>query len=500
MISRKEIKAYANQSPRFDDMICSLPAAPKIPKAMVGETRKVIAIARKFNEAVVRPHALELDRRMHENPDYLPWDLVEKINDWGLYTLWIPKIFGGQGYNMPSMCYFVEEIASSCLAIANLIGVHYLGVCTLTSTWNMRLINHVCREVKLGEKNHTPCLVSLAITEPNAGTDVEETDLIDKGNITCHAEKVPGGYKLNGTKIFISNGHLSTWHMVIAYSDLNKPADKAVVLAVKTGTPGFSFGRKERKMGQKACPASELIFKDCFVADEFVCLDPEQVTANRRPPREIYMQMIDYVVSATRAGVGAFATGAARGAFETALKFASETVVAGKPLIHHEWAQCRLSEMYKNVAMSRLTYVETNYANGLYGAFRELQKKPMYYYYKMMPAIWLDKLIPPLMNKPAMTRLFRKQKMDGQTDEEIHRTSGWASLSKFGATDLGVKNCQMALEMMGEAGLRHDRGAEKILRDAKLLQIYEGTNQLNRLNLFKCLIAGDYPPVTVFDE
>jgi alkylation response protein AidB-like acyl-CoA dehydrogenase len=398
------------------------------------------------------------------------------------------------------MCYFIEEIASSCLAIANLIGVHYLGVCTLTSTWNMRLINHICREVRLGEKNHTPCLVSLAITEPGAGTDVEEMDLIDKGNITCHAEKVPGGYKINGTKVFISNGHLSTWHMVVAYGDLKKPADHTVVLAVKNGTPGFSFGRKEHKLGQKACPASELIFKDCFVPDEFVCLDPGQVAANRRSPREVAMQMIDYVVSATRAGVGAFGTGAARGAFDAALKFASETNVSGKPLINHEWAQSMLAEMYKNVAMSRLTYVETNYANGLYGAFQDLQKKPMYYYYRLMPSKWLDKMVPPLLNKPSMTRLFRKQKIDGQTDDEIHRTSGWASLSKFGATDLGVRNCHMALEMMGEAGLRHDRGAEKILRDAKLLQIYEGTNQLNRLNLFKCLIAGDFPEALVFDE
>jgi alkylation response protein AidB-like acyl-CoA dehydrogenase len=99
-----------------------------------------------------------------------------------------------------------------------------------------------------------------------------------------------------------------------------------------------------------------------------------------------------------------------------------------------------------------------------------------------------------------MTKLFRKKQMDGQTDDEMHRTSGWGSLAKFSATDIGMRNCHMALEMMGQAGLRHDRGAEKILRDAKLLQIYEGTNQLNRLNLFKCLIAGDIPQAVVFDE
>jgi alkylation response protein AidB-like acyl-CoA dehydrogenase len=500
MVSGKEIKFFSNMSPAFEDMICSLPAAPKLPKAMVKETKKVIAIARKFNQEVIRPYTLELDLKLHENPDYLPWDFVEKANEWGLYTMWIPKIFGGKGYNMPSMSYFVEEIATECLAMANLIGVHYLGFCTLTSTWNMRLINELSRHVVNGEKTHTPCLISLAITEPGAGTDVEEIDLVDKGNITCHAEKVEGGYKINGTKVFISNGHISTWHIVIAYSDLKKPSDNTVVLAVKTGDKGFLFGRKERKMGQKGCPASELIFKDCFVPDRYVCLEPLQVLRNKRSARDISMQLIDYVVSATRAGVGAFGTGAARGAFNAALKFAAETKVGGKLLINHEWAQCMLAEMYKNVSMARLTYVETNYANGLYGAFRELQKKPMYYYYKLMPAKMFDKMMPKLLNKPFMTKLFRKIQMDGQSNEEIHRTSGWASLSKFSATDLGIKNCHMALQMMGQTGLRHSNGVEKILRDAKLLQIYEGTNQLNRLNLFKCLIAGDCPQAVVFDE
>ena len=500
MISRKEVNAYSNMSPKFDDMTCSLAAAPKLPKGMVKETKKVIAIARKFNQEVIRPYTLELDLKMHENQDYLSWNFVEKANEWGFYTMWIPKIFGGKGYNMPSMAYFLEEIASVCLSMANLIGVHYLGVATLSATWNMRLVNQLCRDVVNGEKNHTPCLISLAITEPGAGTDVEELDLIDKGNITCHAQKVPGGYNINGTKVFISNGHLSAWHFVIAYSDLKKPSENILVLAIKTGTKGFSFGRKEHKMGQKGCPASELIFKDCFVPDELVCIDPQQMTGFKRTGRDSAMQMLHYVLAASRAGVGAFGTGAARGAYEAALKFASETHVAGQLLINHEWSQCMLAEMYKNITLARLAYVETNYANGIYGSFREMQKKPMYYYYKIMPAKWLEKMFSSMMDKPMMTKMFRKKQIDGQTDNEMHLTSGLGSLAKFCGTDIGIKNCHMALEMMGQAGLRHDRGAEKIFRDAKLLQIYEGTNQLNRLNLFKCLIAGDYPQAVVFDE
>ncbi|MCU0599473.1 MAG: acyl-CoA/acyl-ACP dehydrogenase [Desulfobacterales bacterium] len=499
MISRKEIKSLINMSPKFDDMVNSLQSAPKLPKAMVKETQKVIAIARKFNREVVRPSVLGLDLKMHENPNYLPWEFVEKANEWGFYTMWIPKMFGGQGYNQPSMAYFAEEIASECLAMANLIGVHYLGMASLSATFNTRMINKIAREVAAGEKNQTPCLISLAITEPGAGTDVEEVDLLDKGNITCHAEKVPGGYKVNGTKVFISNGHLSAWHIVIAYSDLKKPSENTVTFAVKTGAQGFSFGRKENKMGQKGCPASELIFKDCFIPDENVCLTPREMENFKRGNKASAMQMIHYVVSVTRAGVGAFGAGAARGAYEKALKFASETKVNGKLLINHEWAQCMLAEMYKNIALARLSYVETNYANGIYGFYKNLQSKPAYYYNKVVPSKWFDRFSS-MMDKPFMTNLFRKRQMDGQTDEEINRTSGWGSLSKFAATDMGIKNCRMALDLMGQAGLRHDRGVEKIYRDAKLLQIYEGTNQLNRLNLFNCLIAKDHPQAVVFDE
>ena len=100
--------------------------------------------------------SLELDLKMQENPDFLPWEFVEKANEWGFYTMWIPKMFGGQGYNQPSMAYFAEEIASECLAMANLIGVHYLGVASLSSTFNTRIINKICRDVAAGEKNRSP--------------------------------------------------------------------------------------------------------------------------------------------------------------------------------------------------------------------------------------------------------------------------------------------------------------------------------------------------------
>ncbi len=500
MVSNGSLAALLNREPTYKDMTCSLAAVPRLPRAIVKETEEAIALCRKFNDQVVRPYALELDRIKQKDSDYLPWEFVKKANEWGFYTMWMPKIFGGKGYNFPSVSYAMEELASACTGMANLIGVHYLGVATICASWNMRLMNKVMRDTAEGEKSGDPCLISLAITEPDAGTDVEEVELVSRAKVTCHAKKVEGGYLVNGRKIFISNGHLSKWHILCAYGDLDNPAESMVMIAVPNGTPGFSFGRQEHKMGQKGCPASELIFEDCFLPDDLVCFDAEQVSKQGKPFRDTVMQVIDYVVSGSRAGVGGFGTGVARGAFEEALKFASETEVDGKLMINHEWAQCMLAEMYKNVAVSRLTYAETNYANGMYGMFKALQWKPLFYYLKYMPKSIVDRFIQPFMNLGLTTWLFRKLMFDLQKKDDYQCTSGWASLSKFTATDAGVKNCQLALELMGQAGLRHDMGAEKHLRDSKLLQIYEGTNQLNRLNLFKCLVGRAYPQVQFFED
>lgn len=486
--------------PKFEDVMCSLLAGGKLPGGLVKEYEEGMELGRRFSRTVVRPYALELDRKVQEDPDYLPWELVEEINRWGFYTGWIPKMFGGKGWSFAAMAPVMEEVASECLGIANVMGVHYFGLSFLFVSWNMRLIDRICREVVEGERTGKPCLVSGAITEPGAGTDVEEVGLLSRARVKCHAEKVDGGYMVNGNKVFISNGHLSTWHMLVAYEDLERPDESMIMLAVKNGTAGFSFGRMERKMGQKGCPASELVFEDCFVPDENVCICRDDVKYVKRSVKEANMQLIDFVVSMTRPGVGTMATGVARGACQEALAFALETEVGGRPLIEHEWAQCMLAEMHKNVALARLSAMECGHVNAIHGMTKMMNSRPVYYYNRYLPTSVFDSFMPANNRRDATTRLFRKLIMDGQKDEDTRLTSGWASLSKFAATDLGIRNCHMAVELMGQAGIRQDRRAEKCLRDSKLLQIYEGTNQLNRLNLFKCLIARDLPDVRVFEE
>jgi acyl-CoA dehydrogenase len=501
MLTSSEVASRLSRFPKFEDSYIGLPYAPRMPKHMVKETREAVAIARKFSEEVVKPLAIEIDRKTHEDPGYMPWDLVETANRWGFYTMWVPRMFGGKGFNMPSMSYFAEEIASACVGIMNVIGVHYLAVAGLLTSANPRLAKKVLREVVEGERSGKPCILALATTEPGAGTDVEEVDLVDKGKVTCQAKPVKGGYIVNGTKVFISMGHLSNWTVLSAYEDTRNPADTTIGLMVKTGTKGFSFGTHENKMGQRACPASVLIFEDCFIPEEDVLFSAALAKRfTNKPFRDVAQRYIDYVVSATRPGVCAFGVGVARGAFEAALKHASTTEVGGSLLINNEWVQCHLAEMYKNVVLGRLAYVEANHANSHRGLYQLLQIKPVYYYLKYMPQVYFDRVVSPTLDLEFTAKLMGRLYYDRQKIDDQRCCSGWASLAKFAGTDIGVRNCQMSIEIMGHKGLRQDAGVEKMLRDIKLLQIYEGTNQLNRLNAFKCLIAPQVPQAQVFEE
>ena len=498
MISRSQTKVLLEREPKFDDIMGSLRATGKQPKEVIGEVRKLMAVARRFNDSFTSRYWRELDLKMHEDPDYLPWEVVKKANELNFYSLFLPKIFGGKGYSISGIGPFLEEIGSVCASVANLIGVHYLGFVGLAASWNMRLADMLCREVVNGEKTGEPCLMSFAMTEPDAGTDSQNVEFMDTGSLACHAEKVEGGYKVNGTKIFISCGHLSTWHILFAYTDPAKGSENMVMLAVKTGTKGFSFGKKEKKMGQKASLASELVFRDCFVPDDMVLLDKKQSAGLSRSPRDITELILANIWAASRVGVAAFGTGAARGAFEQALRFASETEVDGKPLVTHEWCQAMLAEMYKNVAVARMAYSEAAYINGMDGMVKLLNVKPLYYMMKYTPVSLLDPIMKPINKMAFTTWISRKIAFDWVNDAAIDRTDGWGSLAKFTATDMGIQNGRMALELMGGAGVRHSQHAEKILRDAKLFQIYEGTNQINRVNVFKRLVARTCPGTECF--
>jgi len=328
-----------------------------------------------------------------------------------------------------------------------------------------------------------PCLVSVAATEPDAGTDVEELELIDRGTLICKAIKKEGGYLLSGTKSFISNGHFSTWHIVTAYADLKRPSQTPVLLAVKKGTMGFSLGKIERKMGQKVCPTGELIFDNCFVKDEHLCLDLSALKM-AKGAREVNAILLNDILSLSRVGVGAFGAGMARGAYQCALDYAKKEYLGKERAIDVEWVQSILASMLQNFLGAKSAYFQAMRLNAKVGPFASMQNPIVYRLLKWLPSSLQQRVLLPILSTSSVMARALSDRIKKADPFYCHQTSLWASHAKTLGADLAVKNCQLAIELMGKIGLRHDAKIEKLLRDAKLLQIYEGPNQINRLNLF----------------
>jgi alkylation response protein AidB-like acyl-CoA dehydrogenase len=498
-IGRKERLGLLELGPKIWEAYNGLECQHRIPGDAHRDVKEAIAIARKFNREVIQPIALDTDLKCMRDHDYLPREFVKKAAEWGLFTLFIPKLFHGKGLSFLACYPFMEELSSACAGLGHVVAVHYCGAATLFPSMNARVLHRVFRDVAKSERAGDPHLMTIVVTEPESGTDVQEPLLVNHAKPGSTVKKVDGGYVINGKKIFISNGHLSYWHIANFIEDKTNKSESWVQFAVPNGMPGFSFGTREKKMGQFACCASELLFDDCFVPDDLVSIrsqDPK-IKNSKKGPRWVCHTIVDHVTASTRTGTAAISTGIGRDAYERALEYARTKRIAGELLINHQWAQIILTEMYRNVIMSRVFYMESAFALTLSGLFKLLFMKPVYRFLKLMPR-WYFRLVSPLLNLEAATWFLRKFYYDWYPTEERNVASGWGSACKFTCSDIGLANANLALDLMGADGLRHENGAEKCFRDVKLQQIYESTNQINQMNMFYCLVANDMPEVEFF--
>ncbi|HET9875547.1 MAG TPA: acyl-CoA dehydrogenase family protein, partial [Mycobacterium sp.] len=159
---------------------------------------KTRARARAYAQHHVAPRALELDRRIGKDPTYFDWDLVQAGLEYRLLSEVIPTQVGGIGGLSLNGAVMLEELAAADPGVANLFGAHALGILPLLLTGPGHWVG-VLREVAEAERRGEPLLFGLAITEPDAGTDVEDPDLLRTARIGTHARRVPGGYRLSGT-------------------------------------------------------------------------------------------------------------------------------------------------------------------------------------------------------------------------------------------------------------------------------------------------------------
>jgi alkylation response protein AidB-like acyl-CoA dehydrogenase len=474
----------------FDDQFAGLAALGRIRKRTMNLVRADVEFMRDFCRRRLRPLTLATDLMIQRDHTLLANEMLALAARHHLLTRMVPRFMGGESNGVLwSLNPCAEESAAVEPAFqSGLLGGHGLGMAALIFSGNFGLIDWVVEQTIKGEAEGQPFLIDTAITEPWAGTDVEEIELLAQARLMTRAKQVRGGVVLSGRKCFITGAQLAACHLVIAPFDLADPVGTLAMFLVPAGTPGLTVGKPENKMGHKAGPAGDLVFEDCYVPQENVVFSAQDL------PRERRQAILELVLGLTRITVGATGTGVARGAFEVALSFAQNHGWRGRTLISHQWVQAALTDMLIRVYQARGVYLEATQVllNGFLPG-----ETPRFLDTRLAARIYAH----PWTRKLRHGNWFRRLMLARQGRRplsDMQRLNFYSSLAKVAGTDAGMANCHQALELMGQAGLRQEAGAEKLFRDAKLCQIFEGTNQLNRLNMFKNFIARDIPGLEVF--
>jgi alkylation response protein AidB-like acyl-CoA dehydrogenase len=366
----------------------------------LNEQQKTLrSLTRKIAEERIRPVRAELDEK-----EEFPWDIIRELAASDLFRIFVPEQYDGLGGGCLDLCVVVEELSRVCSAIAVSYAAVDLGIIPLVEFGSHEQKQKYLPDIAAGTK-----LAAFAVTEPGAGSDA--------GSIKTTAQRVSGGYILNGTKQFITNGGEAELYTVIAMTDKARGARGASAFLVEKGTPGFTFGKKEKKMGIRASATRELVFKDCFVPEA-------NILVREGMGFIITMKLFDK----SRPGIGAQAVGVAQGALEAATEYAKQRIQFGHPIIAIQAVQHMLADMAMQVEAARALVYAT-----------------------------------------ART-----------VDAGVKNVSQESAMAKVFASDVAMKVTVDAVQVMGGAGFMRDYPVEKMMRDAKITQIYEGTNQVLR--------------------
>lgn len=364
-------------------------------------------LVRQIAEEKVIPVRQELDEK-----EEFPWKIIEALAQSDLFGLFVPETYGGLGKGCLELCIAVEELSRACLGVSTTYAANALGTYPILLFGSEEQKKKYLPDIAAGKK-----LVAFALTEPNAGSDA--------AGIQTTAKLDGDEYVLNGTKQWITNGGEAEIYTVIAITDRSKGARGASAFIVEKGTPGFTFGKKEKKMGIRASATRELIFDNCRIPKE-------NILGKQGMGFIVAMKTLDN----SRVGVGAQGVGIAQGAFEEAVKFARQRVQFGHPIISFQAVQHMLADMAIEIEAARaLVYSVARYIDS--GA------------------------------------------------KDVSKDS---AIAKVFATDVAMRVTTNAVQVLGGSGYMREYPVEKMMRDAKILQIYEGTNQIQRNIIGQALI------------
>lgn len=442
--------------------------------ALYRQCEEAQRISRAFTDRHVRPHLAEWDQEVGRDHDFVPWQAIDAGLDAGLFSMGVPALFGGRNYGPLPVGIISEELSAADPGLFVVYGAHSLAWMLILTTLDLRMIRRIGREIADGEKSGKPVILALAHTEATGGSDVEDVDDIYKARLGSRWQKVPGGYRVTARKVFCSNGGIARYIVLTAYGDYARPLETMRSFVIPADTPGLAIGRPEHKLGQRLCMANEIACDDLFVPDADAI--GEGSDAGRG---------LDTTLVLTRGPVGAMAAGIIRGALERTLDYLAYRESQGDRLAQEQWVQMTLADMIGSLQAARGLYLNAALASDEWG-FSQFMRQ--------MPA-----RVPDVVGRSAAVRLFtsqewasdlvRRQYATRVSTPQVQALTAHSSIAKFMGTDLSVAMCMKAMEILGPDANDPRWGVEKCLRDAKLGQIFEGTNQINRLHVARGLLG-----------
>ncbi len=355
---------------------------------------------REFAEKEVKPLAAEVDEE-----ERFPIETVRKMGPLGIMGIPVPKEYGGAGGNNILYTMAVEELSRVCATTGVIVSAH-------TSLCCAPIMEHGTEEQKM---KYLPKLATgewigaFGLTEPNAGTDAsaQQTFAVKEGD----------HYVLNGSKIFITNAEYADVYIIMAMTDKSQGTRSISAFIVEKSFPGFSVGKKEKKMGIRGSATCELIMENCIVP-------AENLLGKEGKGFSIAMKTLD----GGRIGIASQALGIAQGAMDETVKYTKERKQFGKPLCKFQNMQFQLADMQTRIEASRL-----------------------------------------LVRKAAW-------KKDGKIPY-----SADAAMAKLFAAETAMEMTTKAVQYHGGYGYTREYPVERMMRDAKITEIYEGTSEVQRM-------------------
>jgi alkylation response protein AidB-like acyl-CoA dehydrogenase len=364
---------------------------------------------REFAEAQIRPHVMEWDEAQG-----FPESLRTELAALGLMGIQFPDEYNGAGLSAIEYCICIEELARVDPAVALSVAAHN-GLCSAhlflfgSEAQKQRYLVPLAQGATFG---------AWGLTEASSGSDAAA--------MRTAAARDGSSWVINGTKQFVTHGRLAGTMVVMAVTDRSQGHHGISAFVVERGTPGFTAGKKENKLGMRASDTSEVIFQDCRVNEDAVIGEEGEGFAQA-------LQVLD----AGRIGIAALSVGLAQGAYDAARRYASDRHQFGRPIASFQAIQWKLADMATRIEAARLlTY----------------------------RAAWLK-------------------------DQHVERRTTASSMAKLYASEVAVRAAEEGVQIHGGYGFVKDYPAEKYFRDVKLCTIGEGTSEIQRLVIARHLLG-----------